>query len=375
MTHPWLAVLFCLLLLFTGRASSEKCQVISEQGEVRPLHVVYFVPKAPPDTFWYRHKQFTQAAAKSLNIKLTTLEIGRVTNGAAVFTQELEKTLNQDNKPDMALGLFYMIPKSAIVDTFEQHRLPYFSLNTSFGERLRQIFGKPREQYQYWIGHLMPDDEAASYHMTRRILANKPQQTSTSMIAIAGAIKSTVSLNRVKGLKKAVDENKVSLYPVAHTNWSQQDASRVLRQRLQRANSAHAMWLAGNEITLGAISVLQDLQFKPGQITLGTFDWTQQTMDLIKTGWIDVAYGGHFIEGGVALALMLDYAQGIDFAEETDTMITMPLQPLTKNNLHQDAKLIDKSYWGQINFKHLSKCYSPKRSHYQLTIDDTAWLD
>ncbi len=72
--------------------------------------------------------------------------------------------------------------------------------------------GEPGEHYKNWIGSLIPDNKFAGYQIAKSVIENafasrdKNTDRPLHLIAVAGDHVTQASLERVKGLKKAISE-------------------------------------------------------------------------------------------------------------------------------------------------------------------------
>jgi hypothetical protein len=83
-----------------------------------------------------------------------------------------------------------------------------------------------------------------------------------------------------------------------------------------------------------------------------------------------VTIGGHFLAGAVALILIHDYHNGIDFVDDTGVQMITPVYPITAGNIQKYIKVLDRTKWNKIDFRRFSKKYNPDLKHYDFTPEN-----
>ena len=311
--------------LFSLCVKANTCATVSENGNERPLRILFFTPQSAKDSFWDMQRRFTEHVAEDLGIELETISMLREYQNRFSFVDLISEKITNDRRPDFVVGLFYSNGEANLLHSISKNKVPYFSFNTSLEEKGLRVIGQPRERYKYWIGHMTPDDESAGHELMMS-LADKTSLKSVA--AIAGAYQSNVSRNREMGLRRAVSTVQKSsasdhvgpkisleLLPVMHSDWSPTDSANLTRSLLNRVGRVDAFWTAGMDIASGVLLATQefDSAYRP---LIGTFDWSPGALDAIEKEDLQIALGGHFMEGGRAMIMLLDYANGIDFKDD-----------------------------------------------------------
>lgn len=367
----WLCLVF-FSTAFIGQASTNQCHLRHQGKNQRPLRIVYFTPGTAAQEFWRMHTDFMKAVAIDLGIELEIQTIEAVDQNRFHFSKLVKKQLKQ-KKPDYVVGPLFRNGEKALLDTIEALAIPFLSINTSISPANLQLLGLPRQNYRYWLGHLSPNNIAAGHDLAQTLASHTDHRHGGGpaiMLAISGANNSTVSQHREEGLATAANPKTIALLPVIHTNWRAPAASAATRSVLQRGLEIDLIWTVGADTAAGVVTALLDHQIIPGkQIKIGTMDWSPAAFKLIKKGYVDVSYGGHFMEGGWAMILLLDHANQLDYADELGVNIATRLQPLTKHNLALFGDAILKQNWQSIDFKQLSKCFNRQRKSYDFSLN------
>ncbi|WP_160168523.1 ABC transporter substrate-binding protein [Catenovulum agarivorans] len=331
------------------------------------FNIIHFVPDSTDVGFWKQFTLASTAAAQDLQLNYQVISLPKNTRNRYVFVNAIQQKLAQSPKPDLVIGYFYLHGEVSILRFFEQKQIPFISVNTSLPTATILQTGQPREKFTYWLAHISPDDTNAGYQLAQYLIRD---DTSNNTIAvIAGQAQSMVSENRIKGLTNYSQQHAISLLPTIHVDWSAVNGYSVTQKILSRVKETNIIWTAAASIGVGSAEAIQELPTEQqNNITIGSFDWTPQAIEAIKTKQISVSYGGHFLEGAWALVLALDYLNGLDFVDETGSTITTRLHPLTQDNLTQVSELVTGNGWNKNDFKKLSKCFNPSLVHYNFNV-------
>jgi ABC-type sugar transport system substrate-binding protein len=134
-----------------------------------------------------------------------------------------------------------------------------------------------------------------------------------------------------------------------------------------RHEDINALWVASDVMAYGFIEGLKASSLTlPSNTVIGSIDWSQETIEKIKTDALQISLGGHFLEGGQAIVLFHDYINGVDFADELGVVIKTPMSILDRNNVSELGALLEKPHWRADKIKSYSKFLNPSRANYQL---------
>lgn len=360
---------------YPTQSLAKTCADITVDETTRPLKVLYFYPQGAQGSFWHLQKSFTEHVAEGLGIDIETIPIQQQYHNRFSFLELINEKLTTATPPDYIVGIFYSNGEESLLELIEAHNIPYFSINTSLEKRGYATIGMPREQYSAWIGHMTPDDEQAGQELATLLAA---QRSVSSIVAISGAHQSTVSRTRLTGYNRAMQRMRkesqrertpkgIEWLPTMNSDWSANSAAKLTQALLDRVGRVDAYWTAGMDIAEGVLAIARQ-QDPPYQPVIGTFDWSHAALNAVRDGQVLVSFGGHFMEGGWTMALLLDHANGIDFKQELGVQISTRLQPVTKNNVQTISALLNKETWQSVNFRRYSKCYTPDLDEYDFRL-------
>ncbi|MER2492034.1 ABC transporter substrate-binding protein [Catenovulum sediminis] len=366
----YLMVNFTLMSWQSLAQDSKACHLKKAENSLKTIHVLAISPEASPLQFWGIYRQILTAAAKDLNIHLELINIEEKDDNRFSFQGLLQNRLSRSPKPDFVLTPLFLNAEFITLELFEQYKVPFMVVNTSVSKSFRQRVGKPREKYSQWLGNLTPNDEQAGYDLARILIeqAKKSKQSkSITIAAISGPTDSSVSQLRVSGLAKASSHLKAHQLPEIYTNWHYGKSLYAAQAIFRRMPDTQVVWTAGPDIAHAVADYLANQPFK-NKVLVGTFDWTPNSLKLLKNGEIYATMGGHFVDGAWALVMLLDYANNIDFAQELGTDISTKLHPLTAKDAAHIESVLFTSNWQNLDFKQFSKCYTPSRRQYDFSL-------
>lgn len=358
--NQFIIIILILITISPFTSAAGQCRGV---GGTPPLKALYFTPDSDDNFFWGMQRRYTRAVAKSLNIDLTIITIKNAEHNRFDFIELVKAHVQGPDRPDLVLGIFYLNGEEAFLKYLDSVKTPFFSVNASLSQKNLNRIGKPREKFPYWIGHIAPNDQTAGFALARDLA--KKQQDSPFVLAIAGENQSTVSYNRRSGLQQAQQQLGFQLLPPIHTNWGQQEAYNATKAVMRRFPDINMIWSVGAHSAKGVHQYFSETEGGRGQIKIGTFDWAPSILNMILDDKIDISYGGHFREAGLALLLSYDYFSGHDFDREIGKYIEIELEAATKVNAKKLLSNIEQN-WRKTDFTQYSKCLNPNFSGYNV---------
>ncbi len=331
------------------------------------LKVAFFAPRTEDDLFWGQFVEFMRFACEDLGMELKAY----YANGNHVRMVEQVKECIEKYKPSVLVFQNFKMQGSTIIQLGEEAKIPSFVVNAGFQEK--EEMGKPREKYKYWIGQITPDDEEAGYRLANILIQNagRNREGKIEMVALAGNIADGASIERVKGLKRAVKNNpRVDLKQIFNTDWS----SAVAEQKFDlfkrsRYPETTAVWAASDSISVGVVQGCKKLGLKPGaDVVTGGIDWSQDGFKSVGEGDMNVSLGGHFMEGAWAAIMIYDYFNGADFASE-GVVQNSKMAEINRYTANLYTRKLSKQNWGQIDFKRFSKAFNRGLGRYNFSIN------
>lgn len=337
--------------------ANEECQT-----RTQPINVIFFRPDGNNVSFWKTTGKFADTVAESLGIELQTIPVPEGENEKTAFRQLVQRTLNKNSAPDFIMSILYGGSELSEIEVFNQFAIPFFTLNTSFDDKVLGLIGKPREKFKNWIGHISPDEYLAGYQLMADLLSDSSNST---IGLIGGSSRSIVNTHRTKGAVTKALETEVNLIPSISTDWSVRNSKEATTTLLGRVSKVDILWTAGPDIALGALEAIGGRNKK---VKIGSFDWSPSNIELVNQGKIAFSYGGHFTESGWALLMIYDYLHGLDFADELNTLVSTPLRRLDANNVAEISRLIAPENWKKIDYKKYSKCENKSLTNYDFRL-------
>lgn len=337
-----------------GLAFSHQSEATSQDNQVsRPLRVAFVSPNPESNDFWRQYSRVMRSAAHQLGIKLyvyPSVDFDRFS-----YLDAVERAL--ENKPDYLVAMFRYNTSETILNLTAKAGVKLFSTNSDLPSEAKAILGKPRDKFPHWIGQTYPDDLQAGYYLAEQIFQSaKPAEgEQLTLIALAGSRDSPVAFDRVKGLQRFVKENPtITLKQIIYSGWRYETTYQMLPQILARYPDIDGFWSVSDVIAAAVDNRLRDTKATRKYI-IGGFDWSPIYFRERSTNNLSISIGGHFIEGGIILALLNDYHHSHDFAEHFGNRITFKLSSLTASNKAMLENLIIDNQWGLLAFDKLSK--------------------
>jgi ABC-type sugar transport system substrate-binding protein len=315
----------------------------------------------------------SQAAAKQLNIDFRVIPAFR----PETMVAETERLANGPDRPDYLIITIHRGVGTRLLEIAEKAKLPVFVINAGLLEPDRQRVGGPREHYKYWIGQMLPDDEAAGYALAKLLVERAkrdPQlnhQGRVSLVAFSGREVDGAAVQRDLGLQRAVREDPtIDLVQVVPGNWDRRLARAKIPLVLQRYPEVTAVWTGNDGMAMGSLNGLLSIHRQPGtDIVIGGMNWDADAMHALAEGQLTATMGGHFLECAWALVLLCDYHHGLDFASERIDWHS-EMRALTQENVREYMTRLESMDWSKADYRHLSKYFNPERKAYHFSLDE-----
>jgi len=340
--------------------------IVSAEGKERKITIDFFSPRNAEDMFWRKFIGFMGEAVNDLGMQMN---VHHADGNHLKMVKQVEEVIRQGRSSVLVFQNFKK-QGSVIVKMAEKAKIPAFVVNAGFEKD--EGMGLPRKKYRYWIGELVPDDEKAGYQLAQLLIrrGRKASDGKIHMVALSGNIADTASINRVKGLRKAVAARRdVVLEQVFSTDWS----SSVAREKFclfkkSRYPLTTVVWAAGDAVALGVAEGSKELECRIGlDVITGGIDWSEEGLAAVKSGSLQVSMGGHFMDGAWAAVLIHDYFHGKDFARY-GVKTRSKMFPITRRNADLYMMKLEEKNWGRVNFKSFSRVYNPGIKDYDFGL-------
>jgi len=346
----------------------------------RPIRVDFINPLVDPtgnETVWslfdIGYIKISQAAAKQLGMVFTQHPAFR----PETMEAETLRLISGPDRPDYLVVTIHRGIGVRLLEIAEKAKLPVFVINAGLLDDDRRRVGGPREHYKYWIGQMLPDDEGAGYQLAKLLIDRAKldprfnHNGHVTLAAFAGRSVDGAAVLRNLGLQRAVAEDPlVNLVQVVPAGWDRVAARAKIPLLLGRYPDVTAIWAANDGMAMGAIAGLETAGRKPGEdILVGGINWDSDALRAVADGRLVATMGGHFLESIWTLVLLCDYHHGLDFAAERVDWRS-PMLALSRENLRNYEPRLETMDWNKINFRRLSKYFSPDLKAYRFSLDE-----
>lgn len=348
---------FCLIcLIFTGASAPKR-------NKSKKIEVALFVARSEGDMFFQPLIDFMKEASNQLDMNITVY-FGDGNHIKMIENVQLAVKKSYD------FLVYINFKKSAVkaVEIAEENEIPIFIMNSGFQKE--DHMGKPRENYKYWIGEMLPDDEKAGYILAN-ILIDEERKGNRNKKVVMGALEGNIadeaSIERKKGLKRAVNSMyNVELKQIIPANWEIETAGEKYKNMVRRYPNLSILWCASDGMALGAVKESYKIGYP---IVTGGVDWTKEGLEAVENGKITASIGGHFMEGGWVAVLLYDYYHGVDF-KDIDIDFKSDMMAVTSKNVKEIRAKIAREKWKTINFKKFSRYNCGREYIYNFRLAD-----
>lgn len=332
----------------------------------KPPEILLAIPEPKVFPFWLRVRNFAQVVSNSLNIKLRIVTFDAAEYSRSHYANTIKQAILKQGKPDFIISMLWLNGQTNIFNLADHYEIPLITFNGSFNQKEKNKI-LPRKHHQYWYAHIAPNDELAGFELAEHLIkryGNKPG----NLIALSGDDFSAPSVSRIVGLKQSLANHpNIKLSQLIYTDWTSYDSkNRTLA--IYDKQPIDLIWTASDFIAQGAIAAVEQKKGNLQKIELGSIDWNQESIDLIINGKLNVSFGGHFIEAGIALILAYDTLHGHDFSDEFGTHINTAMNIMHHKNVENIGHMLNFAHWKHLDFKHLSKTYNKQLQQYDLNV-------
>ena len=343
-------------------------------AESQRLRVGFLCPKPPEHPFWGQVIQVMQAVANDLDIELITKCSQR---GTIVTKRVGNELIKSEPKLDYLLTKYWTSVTKFHLPLAKKRGIKVFIFNSNVVPEDIKLVGKPRELYDNWIGHMVPDDERAGMDLAGMLLTQRnsikqaSQKEQPWLFALKGKDSAPVSRIRNKGLQLQLEKTpEISFKEVELDYWTDDWALQETVNALKQYPQINVIWASNQATAWGAVLGVEKFGKTPGKdILIGGYDWNAESLHAIEDGRLSVSMFGQFLEGAWALILLHDYHYGYDFAGDTGVRILTPLVPMTAANYKEYQAILTEGFWESVDFKKYSKKYNPNLKTYNFSIE------
>ncbi|WP_115718907.1 ABC transporter substrate-binding protein [Gallaecimonas mangrovi] len=333
--------------------------------------VAFLSPGYANEPYWENVDSFLIAAASDLDVQVEIVHCDRDEKKMLDLADWL---IQRPNPPDYVLAVNENGLGVELVKKFNAAKIPIMLVLNDLDQRQQQKLGVPRQRYPYWLGILVPDNLQAGQQLTSALSGMLPDKKTVPLVAIAGDRSTPAGLNRQAGLLWATrTHHKLKLMALRYGFWQQARANRQMMQLLGLYPDLRVVWTADDNMAFGAIDALRQAGLEPGKdVLVGTFASSAKALRLRRSGEISALAGGAFMAPGLALALLVDYQNGFDFANDDGLVLHLPLYHLLIPGTPL-FNMVASQDWSKVNFRAMSKVHTPYQGphHFELQLRAT----
>ncbi|RVU39033.1 hypothetical protein EOI86_07185 [Hwanghaeella grinnelliae] len=328
-------------------------------------------PTTLKSPFWGPYAEIAERAARDLNIHL---KISASTgNNRSDFMARLRddltgKTLPGNEPPDYLLVFPYFGVVPEVMELSERLGVRVVTLNSAVGSHDRETVGQPRGRYKNWILQSFADDEQAGYELAAALERAARQRFGlgdsgvVKMNAVGGNHVAGSSLLRRDGLERFIlsTGDHVALNQFVFTDWTYKRGREVNKGMLRRYARTHAIWTVSPNLGRAAADEIDASARTGPRPVVGLFDgaFSKSALEGLENGRYSAVAGGHFIEGGILLTLVLDHFNGFDFADDIGTELKTPFLVAGPENREEIQKFMNRWVGDGNKYRRFSKCFN-----------------
>lgn len=365
---PRMRIMVVLMLVLLAHSA------LAEQST--PRIAVFTVAQTP---FWNLVGTFAEAAGASLDaeVDIFNLDLNRVR-----FRELIDQAVSDESAGYDALVFpNFLKTASGALKTCELNRIVCVLYNGDLEDNERRALGKPGENLQYWAGHLVPGDAAASEQMTHILAKAAREQTpqgSLEMFGVNGYRFDQPAVDRAAGLNRALAADPgLKMQQVVYTDWSEEDAYLRTQKLLERYPRTRIIWSGNYRSATGVLKALEDAEWVPGRdVKVNSFGFGGSAMDELAEGRIEVTAGGHFMEGAWSVVVAYDAIMSSRGGEPSSHYdLKTPLLIVTRDNLEKVRRVMSRLEMNperlrQVSFARYSRMYGNSSEEYRFSAMD-----
>jgi ABC-type sugar transport system substrate-binding protein len=179
--------------------------------------------------------------------------------------------------------------------------------------------GVTPKDYKYYVFHQTSDDESSGYLVAKNMIEDFKIPGKGNILAVQGTLANTASINRTKGLEKALREYPdVKLLDIKPADWNAQKALSLTESWLSTYKDIDGIWAANDEM---ALAVRQALK-KAGkdEVLVASIDGIPDAIKAVQNGELTATVNTNpWAQGGYALAILhAAYTGKLDTSKMTD---------------------------------------------------------
>lgn len=339
------------------------------------VSVLFINPGRTDELYWVAASKSMHMAADSLGMKLEVLYAERNHIKAIELAREIAAR-PPARRPDYLILSNDYGSAAEILRILAPTRIPVLLAFSGLSLHDAAAIERTRAQFSFWLGSIEPRADEAGY-LTARALIERARASGNAagsdgklhLIAIAGDRSTTTSIERNRGMQRAVAENDdVVLDQIAYGDWNRGKAEEQARWLFARYPEARLVWAGNDEMAFGAMRTWRELGGKPGtDAWFSAINTSSEAMQALRDGKLAALAGGHFLTGAWAMVMLYDLAHGRDFRDQ-GTELHFPLFTLFDTELSLRFEERFGAASAPMDFRPYSKVLNPELDKYNFTI-------
>lgn len=323
-----------------------------------PLRVGFVNPGRSDEDFWVSVGRLMGHAAARLQISLTMAVAER---SRRQYLQQASDLLRQ--KPDYLIAVNEEGVGPAVAELAEASGVPLFMLLNA----MPFTGGDPRIGQPRFLGALLADNEQAGFVLANHLIAAARRRKSSPrflrVLALDGVLATPAAADRARGLERALSLTPdVMLIDRLEGEWRQDIAEQRLDAALRRTADVDVIWCANDPMALGAVAAAARRGLSPGDgVVVGGFNGSVAAQAAIADGRMELSMTGHVFAGALALVMLRDHADGVDFAGLGGAVQSVVFGALDRQTLPDWQARLDPANAARLDFDRLRVADQPDR--------------
>jgi len=239
-------------------------------------NIVLFSPGVKENQFWTEMIDFAQSVSNKLSMNLI---IYYGNDNPDLMVSNIERAATNSTKPDGFIFPSMTSQGKRFIEIAEKHKIPSIIINMGIDGISPE--SSTRDLNAFLIGQITPDDENAGYELAKTLITqaqmNHNSKSPINLIAFSGRKSDIASIERIKGLQKALKEfPEVKLLSLSNTDWTTQATIKAASDYSGK-ETISIVWAASDLMAITLSNYYSTKGLKQGKdIFIGGIDWTKQ---------------------------------------------------------------------------------------------------
>ncbi|GAA3957226.1 substrate-binding domain-containing protein [Allohahella marinimesophila] len=191
------------------------------------------------------------------------------------------------------------------------------------------------------------------------------------VVGINGSINGTAAELRAQGLSLALGEYEHARLKalVNSRTWLREDGRGKALVLLRRHPGTKVVWAASDSLALGARDAARAIGGANVADIIGGIDWTDEALEAVANGQLTLSVGGHLLESLIAMVLLHDHFNGLDFNRDPGSRYLTPMAIADRSSASILQQRMDADLHS-VDIRRLSKVRNRQLRRYDFSIDN-----